>query len=211
MLGAQAQGARNQGLLDAPVTPVLQQVRQIHRLLQRLLAAGVIHGTTVVRVDQAEVPEIVALIQIRHAGHGHAQQGLRQTIECAGGGNRTGSLGQGRTQQLTFGAEQQALDEVLCRLLVRVIGRAPAALQFGFTQGLALPLPDTFCVVLEGRRMIDPQLQRPTAENRLVQNHFIARRWHLIVVAQGPGEGAPQADLVDVPGAALAQYRQPRP
>ncbi|MNO91120.1 hypothetical protein D3C76_826600 [compost metagenome] len=69
-----------------------QQFRQVHGLLQGLLAAGVIHWPAVIRIDQGEVPVVVALIQVRYAGHGHAQQGLRQSVEGAGQGDRAGYL-----------------------------------------------------------------------------------------------------------------------
>ncbi|MCY1450209.1 hypothetical protein D9M71_669950 [compost metagenome] len=87
LFGTQAQRARNQGLLDAPVTPVRPQLGQVNRLLQRLLAAGVIDRLAVIRIDQAEVPEVIALIKVRHPRHCHAQQSLRQTVEGTGCGD----------------------------------------------------------------------------------------------------------------------------
>ena len=131
-------------------------------------------------------------------------------LRAPGNGDRAGSLGQGGAQQITFRAQQQALGKAFGGLFVNLVRRAPAALQLGFAQGFALPLADALCVVLQGRLIVAAQVQRPTAEQCLIENQLIAGRRHLIVVAQRAGEGAPQADLFGVPFTAFAQHCQAR-
>ncbi|MNI21010.1 hypothetical protein D3C73_745110 [compost metagenome] len=134
---------------------------------------------------------------------------MRQTVEGAGKGDGHRGLGQCGTQQFTFATEQQALQELPGGLFIGFVGRAPAALQLGFAQGLLLPLPHALRVVLEPGAIVTAQVQRPTAEQRLIQNQFIAGGGHQVIVAQRPRQRLPQRHLFGEPGATLTQHRQP--
>ena len=92
-VAAQAQRLHGRPHLDAPILIILQQFgaqgRKITRFSfavefrQQPLAQRVIHRTTVVRIDQAEVPQLRALIDVRIAGRCEHQHALRQRIDCA--------------------------------------------------------------------------------------------------------------------------------
>ncbi|MCY1452149.1 hypothetical protein D9M71_690520 [compost metagenome] len=84
----------DQRLFDPAAAPVLQPLRRCGAVHQRLTAAGKIHRAAVVGVDQAEIPEFVALVQVGHAWRGHAQQALRQAVEGARASDRLRRLGQ---------------------------------------------------------------------------------------------------------------------
>src|SRR5437879_1080108 len=53
------------------------------QFLQQPATLLVIHRTSVVRIDQAEIPQLGSLVEVRDAGSGDFQQGLRQGIEQA--------------------------------------------------------------------------------------------------------------------------------
>ena len=92
-VAAQAQRLHGCPHLDAAVLIVLQQFSAQGRKIagfsfavefsQQLLAQRVIHRTTVIRIDQAEVPELCTLINIRIAGRSEHQHALRQRIDGA--------------------------------------------------------------------------------------------------------------------------------
>ena len=67
------------------VGPVLHQLRPIRRLqrCERRRARGKIHRPAVVGIDQRQVPEFRALIEIRHARHRRLQRDLAQRIQRA--------------------------------------------------------------------------------------------------------------------------------
>src|SRR5690606_1506403 len=75
---AQLQRPRDQPLLDAPVLPLGKQLFRSCVQLECAAAGGEIDGAAVVRIDQAEIPEIRSLVQVRNARRGHAQQRLGQ-------------------------------------------------------------------------------------------------------------------------------------
>ncbi|MNG05686.1 hypothetical protein D3C84_888910 [compost metagenome] len=56
--------------------------------------------------------------------------------------------------------------------------------------------------------VVETQVQRPAAEECLIEDQLIAARRYLVMVAQRAGEGAPQADLFDVPLTAFTQDGQ---
>ncbi len=84
---AKAEDPSRDELLDRAVAPALEQLGQIGRLMfesaQPLASLGKIDGSTVVRIDQREVPELRALINIRHARCGQLEQHLRQPVDGA--------------------------------------------------------------------------------------------------------------------------------
>ncbi|KWV87870.1 hypothetical protein PFLmoz3_02564 [Pseudomonas fluorescens] len=83
----QAQYLGDHCLFDTPVAPVEQQFADVRWCLQCTLPRSEVHRAPVVGVDQAEVPELIALVNIRHTRHGQMKQGLRQPIQGAGGGD----------------------------------------------------------------------------------------------------------------------------
>ncbi|MNN80919.1 hypothetical protein D3C81_1976850 [compost metagenome] len=89
------QQPRQQRLLDAAVAPVRQQLCHGQGVIERAAPASVVHRAAVVGVDQAEIPVLIALIKVWHAGHGAAQQGLDQAIEGSGGGDQLRRVGHG--------------------------------------------------------------------------------------------------------------------
>ncbi len=103
---AQGQHLGNQRLFDTPVAPVEQQFADVRWCVQRALPCVEIHRAPVVRVHQAEVPELITLVQVRHTRHGEAKQGLRQTVHGTGRGDGLGGGSEGGTQCVAFLAEQ---------------------------------------------------------------------------------------------------------
>ncbi|MNN40012.1 hypothetical protein D3C81_1540700 [compost metagenome] len=138
---ATVQHPRHQRLLDSAIAPVRQQLGDRRGVVQGAAPAGVVDWAAVVGVDQAEVPVFIALVQVGHAGHGHAQQRLDQAVERAWAGDELGGIGQRLAQLLVFAIEQQAIDVACAGGLVGLVRGAPAAAQLGFAQGLLLPLP----------------------------------------------------------------------
>ena len=60
---------------------------QVLHLVQQPAAQLVVHRPAIVRVDQAQVPQLRALVEIGHAGRGMLQQGLRQRVDSARAGS----------------------------------------------------------------------------------------------------------------------------
>ncbi|KAG1435416.1 hypothetical protein G6F57_021137 [Rhizopus arrhizus] len=86
--GAQDQRSADQRLLDGAGLP--RRGAGGDRFVgivqgQQVRPRGVVHRAAVIGVDQAEIPQIRALIQVGHARQGAAQQGLRQAVHQAGG------------------------------------------------------------------------------------------------------------------------------
>ena len=126
---AQRQGAGDHRLLHRPALPVFQQLRRCGALPQRRFARGKIHRPAVVRINQALVPELRALVEIRHAGRGQAQQRLRQAVERAGeppAVPRNAMISpRHRTRRIKRGGE-----EILRRGLIFLVRRGPFGDQF---------------------------------------------------------------------------------
>ena len=62
----------NRGHLNTPVAPVLQQLAQIGvgDFIEPLPPLRVIDRAAVIGIDEAEIPQLAALIEIGHAGAG---------------------------------------------------------------------------------------------------------------------------------------------
>ena len=73
--------------LDAAVVPVVQHLRDrrcveiVAEAGEETLARREIQRPPIVRVDEAEVPELGALVDVGHAGHGQLEHGLDQAVQ----------------------------------------------------------------------------------------------------------------------------------
>src|SRR5690606_21186309 len=112
-------------------------------------------------IDQAEIPEIRSLVQVRNAWRGHAQQRLGQAVQDAGRGELGGGSGYLSTQGLAMLAEQQAFGVFTAGALVIAVGIAPGAAQLGFANGLFLPLDDALAEVTHRFAIIGSQFRWP--------------------------------------------------
>ena len=88
-LGAEPQQRRDERELDPPALPRREHGAQRRRavggecgchFVQQPCAQREIDRATVVRVDQAEVPQLRALVEIRHAGRGQFQRRLHEAV-----------------------------------------------------------------------------------------------------------------------------------
>ena len=88
--GAQRERAGDDGLLHPAVPPGWQQRDRVLRRVQGRLPRREIDWAPVVGIDQAEIPELGSLIQVRNAGAGEPQQRLRQAVDRARRGDPRG-------------------------------------------------------------------------------------------------------------------------
>ena len=115
MAAAVRKPGRQEPQLGAPGSPVLQKRFGAFRLEpgERRLPSGKIDRAAVVRVDEAEVPELRALVDVRHARRGELDCQLRQRRHRAGKTERrrarrqnprenSGSARAPRTKPVTF-------------------------------------------------------------------------------------------------------------
>src|SRR5262245_8694613 len=86
LASAEPQGARDQRLLDVAIPPTPLLVLQI-AVVERRDTRGEVDWPAIVGIDQAEVPKLRALVEVRDARHGEPKQGLPQAVESTGGGN----------------------------------------------------------------------------------------------------------------------------
>src|SRR5688572_5066232 len=80
----------NHMLLDATVAPTGRQLAD-GPALQADSTRGKINGPPVIRIDQAKIPELGALIDVGDTGRGELEQGLCEAVHRTG---RTDSLGE---------------------------------------------------------------------------------------------------------------------
>ena len=78
----------------------------------------VIDGPAIVGIDEAEVPELGALIGVGHAGQRQAQRGLDEAIERAGRYDPVREGGDGRLGDQRLGGLDRSR-------LIRLVGRGP--------------------------------------------------------------------------------------
>ena len=74
---------RDHVLLDPAIAPLREQGRRRDRSLEAGVAQIVVHRAAVVGIDQAQVPQLAALIDVRHAGHGQLEQRLGEAVARA--------------------------------------------------------------------------------------------------------------------------------
>src|SRR3954470_8593768 len=78
-VATQAERARDDGLLDAAIAPICQQVAHLPRSRSKG-SRGEIHWPAIVGIDQAEVPVVRALIEIRHARNRELEENLGKAV-----------------------------------------------------------------------------------------------------------------------------------
>src|SRR5471032_3231812 len=100
------------------------------------------------------------------------------------------------------------MQETPAGAFIRLVRRAPAALQLGFTQGFFLPAGEAFSVFLVGR--LACEIKRPTADQRLIQPQFVASANTRAFPFEGQREVSPAFDLFGIPARVLAQDGQSR-
>ena len=69
LLAAEGESAGQHPHLDRPADPVARRVA-LAAIIQQVLARPPVDRAAVVRIDQAEVPQLGALVDVRHAGGG---------------------------------------------------------------------------------------------------------------------------------------------
>ena len=98
---------RDQGLLDAAITPGRRQLFHMRRL-NRSLSRGEVHRGAIIRIDQAQVPIFGPLIMIGNARDGELDQRLREPVGCPGSRDALGECGK-LFQLATAGQMSEAL------------------------------------------------------------------------------------------------------
>ena len=110
-------------LFDGAGLPRHQKLAWRHGSGKGSFPSGVVHGTPVVRINQALVPELAALVHVRNAWRGEAQQRLGEAVDRAG---RPKAFGKGNNfgEYRPRGIECVA-QKFLAGELVLLIGRGP--------------------------------------------------------------------------------------
>ena len=191
MLRAQAQERARDEELDAPVRPAVEQRARLRPLErgQQLPAQLVIDRPAVVRVHQAVVPQVVALVDVRHPGHRQLEDQLRERVDHA-------ELRHALRQRLErtheragrLAAPQQRRDELPHGLVPGVVRLHPGTVDLGLLDGLGhvvLDARDVLRVRLGAQRAEDRfgrcrrpfarHLDGPRAEQDLVEQQFLVR------------------------------------
>ena len=142
--------------------------------LERRRARGKIDRPAVVGIDQAEIPELGALIEIGHARDGEPQQALREAVHRAG---RRNAADEGRdllqqVGQRTLGDQCQG--KAAGGVLVGLVDGGPVAEQLGLTQRLLLPRRQPPGEFRAARAIAGIEIDWPGADDGLQQHGDVA-------------------------------------
>ena len=107
-----------------------------HGVAQHLPSRGEIDGTAIVGIDQTQIPELRALIDVGDAGGGQLQDRLGKGVHGTQGCDLREEAGQIRDEFPRPAAVEQAFEEAEAGLLVIGIGIEPARLLLGFPERL---------------------------------------------------------------------------
>ena len=213
MGGAPTEHPGHQPLLDVPVVPAAQQVFGGRAAAQRLTSFGIIDRSAIIRIDQAEIPELGALVEVRYAGYRQAQQRLGQTVQRACWRQALSCIGNRRAQTPEAVVEQQTGEKVAAGCFVFRGRGAPAADQLCLAQGLFLPACHAPMEGLQAFDVIALQIQGPAGQQGLVEHQFVSRRGRADLAhrpTQRCRQLLPVAHTVDIPGCPFADNGQPR-
>ena len=166
--------------------------------LQRLGACLVIDRTAVVRIDQAEVPHLAALVDVGHARHGQLEHGLDQAVLHAEPGHAVGER-QEAGEEAGAARIQCRAGKRLHRLLVGGVGRGPVGVELALAHRFLEGRLDALAIGLEpGGIGVLEQLDRPGADQKLVEQILVVairRRVILDLAASGTDQAAPALHL----------------
>ena len=110
---------------------------RVEQLAEQPGAQIVIDRPAVVGIDQAEIPELVALVDVGHARRGQLQQRLRQRVERAEVRDLApGRLRKSARKRLLRRVLQDRGDERAHRLVVGGVRVEPAGVDLGLADGL---------------------------------------------------------------------------
>ena len=160
--------------LDRAVLPVVEQILERVAIAQDARALGVINRAAVVGIDQGEVEEASALVEVRYTRYGALQDGPPERDGRAA----PRDLHQNRphTRHISRAVRQQAIDEVRRCLFVGLVGLDPLGVSLGLAKSLRHVGLEAFPQSGAYRRIILLQkLDRPDADQRLQEHVLIIR------------------------------------
>jgi hypothetical protein len=172
--------------LDPAVPPMCEQlphqrpivrVPRTRQLLEDLTAAGVVDRAAVVGIDEVEVPQLGALVEIRDAGRRRLDDELRQAIVDAELGD-TRLKGRERLEKRRgTGAIENRPDETLDGVFVRLVRVEPVGVDFGLAKRLRHVRADAVDKCGHGRlaRRVVSEIERPRPHQRLIEQIFFVR------------------------------------
>ena len=92
----------------------------------------VIDRAAVVGIDEAEVPQLGPLVDVRHAGRGQFEERLRQRVELAEEGDAPLQGAEVREEGVLLALRQHAVDELGQRAVVRLVRVDPTGVDLRF-------------------------------------------------------------------------------
>src|SRR5205823_10221324 len=136
-------------------------------------AVIIIYGPAVVRVHQAKIPKLIALIDIRHTGDREFQEDLREAVIHSHPGDARLEGPKVRKEYILFRVFEHAPDKGREYSFVGRVGIDPTALELGFTHGLEHIVLDPLAVnpILSFIRLP----KRPAADQRLIKQILVVR------------------------------------
>ncbi|SAL86101.1 hypothetical protein AWB68_07910 [Caballeronia choica] len=177
--------------LHAPVAPVRQLLRRrpfFFAFSQPRTPLFEIHRASIVGVDETEIPQLGALIEIGHARRREPQQRLLEAVDRAGPRDPRRERRQLAQEAIASLRRDDVEEKLAAGVLVGFVGREPARAQLRLAQRLQLPLRDAFSKLLHAGLVIRRQPGRPAADERLIQHRLGAGagRPVRIVACDGP-------------------------
>lgn len=163
-VGTHSKHIADQRQLMARIVQRSGAVESIQRV-QQSAAQRIVDGATVVRIDQIELPQLTALIDVRHTRGRQLEQRQRQTVQQAVTGHLASEWHEIGEEQVLFSGSEQCIDEIGERRLVIVIRINPAAVLLG----LAHPLDQVGNDALTVSICIEVCCAGPGADKGLVQ------------------------------------------
>ena len=178
LLAAEGEGAGQHPHLDRSADPVARRVA-LAAVVQQVLAHPPVDGAAVVGVDQAEVPQLGALVDVRHAGGGELHQELGQRVGVAGGRHAVDEVPQPVEERARAGGIEERVDEAQRLLLVAGVLVEPARALLALAQrlGEVAAHADVRLAAQRRERRLVAGLEpfRPDADQRLVERVLVLR------------------------------------
>ena len=140
------------------------------------MRAGKSTGVAVVRVDQAEVPELGALVEVGHARRGAAEQGLRQAVHRAGQGEAPGEGGDLLPQVAGAVGRQQAETKSRQAASYSALGTAHSVRRLASRSAFSCQATTRSRKALTPSSSSGDEVQRPGADQGLVEHELVAHR-----------------------------------
>ena len=198
------------------MAPCRSSASRLQDLVQQPLAQRIIDWPAIVGIDQTEIPELGALIDVGHTGQGELQHGLNQAVLRAKPGDALGEGQEGSEKRGRADRVEGKPGEAEHRLLVSRVWRRPGGVRLGFAQRLCERPLDALGIGGEalriGRRA--QQFNRPGADEHLVEHVLVIgvrRRGAFNVAAPGAQDAAPDLHVFRPVLRQLGQHRKARP